>query len=251
MKPSKAIVTGAGGTVGSVLCNYLREQGVQVIPWNRKRVSTEIYEEMDRFIQEVQPDVLYHLALGSYHWTGEIAWITRQRGIRFIYTSTVMVFTNEAQGPFTPESQPDATEGYGGEKRRQEERIWHQNPEATVVRLGWQIGKKPGSNNMIQYLYEQMQTEGKVRASTEWLPACSFLEDTAAALWKISEMPSGLYHLNSNQQWNFCEITTALNRHHGYPWHIFPTHDFVYDQRMQDSRITLPPLEQRLPELSS
>ncbi len=259
----KAMITGASGTVGTVLTHYLKEQGIKTVAWNRQEVDIDDYAEMEAFLQREQPDVLYHLAVASrpsgreneswwvnYHWTSELAWITRTLNIKFVFTSTVMVFSDEAQGPFTIHSRPDAAEGYGFEKLQAEERIWEQNPQATIARLGWQIGHEAGSNNMVDFLATQQAEHGRVEASTQWYPACSFLEDTAAALHALAHMPAGLYLINSNLRWTFYEIATALNEQHGRPWHIVPTEAFVYDQRMLDERVPIASLDKQLKTLA-
>ena len=149
----KAIITGARGTVGSALSNHLTAQGHQVVPWDRAVVPIDQYQPMDDFVRRERPDVLFHLAIASrstgvaneswlvnYEWASELAWITRQLGVRFVFTSSVMVFSDNAKGPFTVDSKPDATKGYGYEKRIAEQRVFFQNPDAVVARLGWQIG---------------------------------------------------------------------------------------------------------------
>jgi dTDP-4-dehydrorhamnose reductase len=258
----RAIITGASGTVGSRLAAFLRRQGMEVIPWDRKTVPVDNYAEMERFVRESAPEVLFHLATASqptgrpgeswlinYEWTSELAWITRTLGIRFVFTSTTLVFSNDARGPFTPESQPDAAEGYGYEKRRAEERAFYQNPEARVARLGWQIAEEPKGNNMVSFFEDKMRQEGRVRASTRWYPACSMLDDTVKALHELSRAEPGLYMLDSNERWTFYEIARALNARHGGRWVVEPSEDFVFDQRMRDARVRLPTLKERLPDL--
>lgn len=258
----KAIVTGASGTVGSPLCEHLRQEGFEVVPWDRQRVLVDDYHAMERFVREVAPEALFHLATASqptgrpgeswlinYEWTSELAWICRILGVRFLFSSTTLVFTNEARGPFTVASQPDATEGYGYEKRRAEERVFHQNPEARVVRLGWQIGEVPTGNNMVAFLENKMRQEGRVEASTRWYPACSMLDDTVRALRQLPWKDPGLYLFDANERWTFYEIALALNARHGGRWRVEPSEHFVYDQRMQDARVPLPSLKERLPGL--
>lgn len=260
----KALITGAHGTVGSALVAELRNQDETVVTWDRAQVPIDDYHAMEAFVKSVQPDVLYHLAVASkptgrpnevwlvnYDWASELAWICRILQIRFVFTSTVMVFTDQARGPFTTESQPDATEGYGGTKRRAEERVFYQNPKAVVARLGWQIGHASGGNQMIDFLHRQMEDRGRIEASTRWYPACSFLDDTAMVLHHLANMEPGLYQIDSNRQWTFFDIATALKARHGHAWKIVPTNDFVYDQRMLDARLNVPSLRSRLPQLSA
>jgi dTDP-4-dehydrorhamnose reductase len=258
----KAIVTGANGTVGSRLCEDLRRHGVEVVCWDRGSVPVDDYWAMERFVRSVAPDVLFHLAIASrstgrpneswlinYEWTSELAWITRQLGVRFVFSSTAMVFSDNARGPFTVDSEPEASEGYGYEKRRAEERVFHQNPEARVARLGWQIDDRPSGNNMLAALETQMREKGRVEASTRWLPACSFLDDTVRALQALAWAEPGLYLLDSNERWSYYEIVRALNERHGGSWNVEPTEHFVFDQRMMDDRVVLPSLKARLPGL--
>jgi dTDP-4-dehydrorhamnose reductase len=259
----KVLVTGLRGTVGSVLEAQLRGDGHQVIGWDRAAVPIDRYDAMDRFVAETAPDVVVNLAIASrptgrdreswlvnYDWPSELAWICRQRELRFVHASTVMVFSAAAAGPFTIESVPDADHGYGHEKRLAEARVFHQNPKATVVRLGWQIGDAAGSNNMIDYLDRQARAHDQVAASSRWLPACSFLSDTAAALVRVLSAPPGLYQLDGNERYTMFEIASALSAHHGRRWRIVETAEPEQDQRMLDPRLAVAPLGRQLPALA-
>jgi dTDP-4-dehydrorhamnose reductase len=258
----KAIITGASGAVGRALTHHLHQHGVTVLPWDRRRVHIDTYWEMEEFVRDEAPDVLFHLATDSqplgitneswhvnYEWTSELAWICGRLDVRFVYTSSVAVFSDDARGPFYPDSPPDASQGYGYVKLAAEERAFFQNPNAVVARLGWQIGREVGSNNMVDQLEVQMTDYGIIPASTRWLPACAFLEDTADALWRLALGEPGLYLLDSNRGWNYYQIAQALNERHGRRWQIEPTDDFIFDQRMIDPRAGMPPLNQRLTNL--
>ena len=251
----RALITGANGTVGTALKAHLKAQNIEVITWDRKQTPIDIYSAMEHFVRETNPDVLFHLATASnptgmeneswqvnYVWTSELAWITRQLGIKFVFTSSVMVFTDDAIGPFRIDSEPDASAGYGYEKLMAEKRVFHQNPNAIVARLGWQIGNSAGSNNMIDFFAKQMAENNHISASTKWYPACSFLDDTAQALHQLTQQDGGLYQVNSNTKWTFYEIASALNTKHGSKWIIQANEDFIYDQRMVDDRVAIKPL---------
>lgn len=259
----KVLVTGLRGTVGRAFEVELRAAGHQVVGWDRAAVPIDRYDAMDRFVGETAPDAVVNLAIASqptgrdreawlvnHDWPSELAWICRQRQIRFFHASTVMVFSPAATGPFTIEATPDATEGYGHEKRLAEARVFHQDPNATVVRLGWQIGEAPGSNNMIDYLDRQTRAHGHVAASSRWLPACAFLPDTAAALVRVLTAPPGLYQLDGNARHTMFEIASALSEHHGRRWRIVEAAEPAADQRMIDPRLAIAPLARRLPALA-
>jgi len=246
----KVLITGLSGTIGTQLRAKLEESGNQVIGWDRKNVPYTNYYAMESYLKEVRPQVLYHLAVPSkptgmeneswlvnYQWTSELAWLCRTLNIQFIFISTVMVFSNQAKGPFTPESRADASEGYGYEKRLAEERVFYQNPGATVIRLGWQISDNAGSNNMVDFIENRIKNDGLVSCSTLWYPACSYLSDTVEVLEWVQKQAPGLYLFDSNEKWSFYQIAFALNQIHGKKWKIVPGDNFVYDQRMVDGRL--------------
>jgi dTDP-4-dehydrorhamnose reductase len=259
----RALLTGAGGTVGQALEAELLAAGWQVTRWDRRAVPIDDYARMEEFVRGTGAHVLFHLAIASqptgrqgegwavnFEWTSELAWICRVLELRFVFLSTAMVFSDAAIGPFTIDSVPDAREGYGYEKRMAEERVAYQNPYAQVVRLGWQLGER-GDNTMQRFLIRQHAEHQQIRASTRWLPACSFIEDTAAALRRLTAAPPGLYMLDSNERWTFYDIARALlaGSAAGASWKVVPTEDFVYDQRLRDPRAGMPPLNVRLPSL--
>ncbi len=258
----KALITGASGTVGNALAARLKRQGHTVVAWDRSAVPIDDYHAMEAFVRGHAPDVIYHLAIASrptgrageswlvnHEWSSELAWIARVLAIRLVFTSTAMVFSERARGPFSRASVPDAAEGYGFEKRMAEERVRYQSPDAVIARLSWQIGEAPGSNNMIDFLDRRCRELGHVPASARWYPAAAFLEDTADALIALAGMPADLYMLDANRSFTFYEIASALSRRHGGAWPVVRTEDFVQDQRMQDPRVVLPSLDERLPEL--
>ena len=224
-------------------------------------VPIDNYAAMDRFVQDVAPDVLFHLAVASqpsqpnataadawrvnYEWTSELAWICKERAVPLVFTSTVMVFTEARTGPYTIACRPDAAYDYGRDKREAERQVFRQNPEARVARLGWQIGEELSGNHMAAWL----ANHGRVRASTRWIPACSMVDDTAAALLRIARARPGIYHVDANEGWSFYDIACALKQRHNADWTIEATADRAYDQRLLDPRLELPSLASRLTEL--
>ena len=255
----KAILTGATGTLGRVLSGQLRAP----VAWDRARTPPLDEDAARAFILTEKPDAFFHLAIASkgtgmpdegrrinMDWPVQLATLCRDARVPFVFTSTAMVFSDAQVGPFTIESLPERADGYGREKRDAEEAVLSANHDSRIVRLGWQIGREPGSNNMIDFFARNQREKGEVTCSSRWFPACSFLEDTAAALIRVLDHPAGLYMIDSNTRWTFFEIGNELNRLHGNPWKIVPNEDFIYDQRLLDRRLDVPPLSQRLSGLT-
>lgn len=259
----KALVTGCRGTIGRALARELTSHGHDVVAWSREQAAPDDPPAQARFLGAVAPDIVYHLAIPSHgtgrpdegrlvnvDWSAHLAHLTAERGLPYVFVSTVMVFTDHARGPFTTDSVPDAKTGYGGEKREAELLVRAGNPLARIARLGWQIGEADGSNNMMNHLENQMREHGVIKASRKWRPACSFLDDTAAGLVRLMDLPPDLYLFDSNSHWSFYEIVEALNHQRGGHWNVQADDSFSYDQRMLDPRPGLPSLSARLPGLT-
>jgi dTDP-4-dehydrorhamnose reductase len=264
MPRPRVLVTGARGTLGTPLCERLEADGAEIVRWNRDEVDPLDLEASCAFVRRLRPDRIVHLAIASRpsgaedesaringQWPTELARTAWSIGAGFLLTSTAMVFSNDAVGPFTLAHAPDAPAGYGHEKRQAERAVMEAHPGAVVVRLGWQIGDGHDGNQMRAHLHREVAEHGRVRASTRWLPACSWLPDTITALLELGTREGGLYMLDANERWSFFEIACALRDDAGEPWEIVPTTDFVYDQRLLDPRMRVPSLAARLPALAA
>jgi dTDP-4-dehydrorhamnose reductase len=225
----------------------LERHGVSVIPWDRRQIPTDQPALADDFIGHHQPDWFVHLATGDPAWAQSVAGVCRTRGVRFLFTSSVSVFNGGVSGPFSLEHPTDATDDYGRYKAECEHRVRGAHPDALIVRLGWQIGHSAGSNNMVDFLCQTMAEKGQIEASERWLPSCSFLEDTAAALHSLMlEHPPGLYQLEGNPGLSFHTIVTNLNRLGGHNWTVVPVDHPDRDIRMLDDRVKVAPISARL-----
>lgn len=253
------LVTGGHGTLGKFLVQHLQSLGHRVTVWDRNQVHPLDFDRQTDYLVETQTQALFHLAIASngtgaenegwrinVEWSEHLAQLCQTRNITFVFTSTALVFNNSVSGPFTTSSTPNADEGYGFEKRIAEERVRAANPDARIVRLGWQIGSDFEGNQMLAFAANQQQQYGGIAASTRWLPACSFLEDTATALASLLDKPAGLYMANSNSNLNFYEILTRLKHKNHTDWRIVANQHYVYDQRLLDPALVLPDLGDKL-----
>lgn len=240
------IITGMNGTVAPALAAALRERGDEVVAWNRAEVPVDDEQASRRFVDDVQPDGICHLAMGAPEWAAHMAAMCREKGLRFLFTSTVSVFGPDQQHPLTPQVEPAAADDYGAYKRECERQVLAANPDALVARLGWQIGTWTGSNTMLNHLAERA-AQGPIEASRAWRPSSSFLPDTAAALVNLLDRDgAGVHHLEGNPGWSFLEIAQGLNRVLGLGWEIVETDEPVFDNRRVDDRVRVAPLSERL-----
>ena len=242
-----ALLTGINGTVAPCLARRLAETGIEVIAWDRNRVSPDDAGACERFFTATAPDYCVHLAMGACEWAGRLANLSASNGTRFLYTSSVSVFAAGTPAPISPEQVPNATDDYGRYKTECEVNVRQENPEAIIARLAWQVGTDPTTNNMMRYFSQQVDESGRLRVSSRWLPSSAWLDDTATALRNLLlDHPAGTYHIEANDGLSMYQIARRLLRRLSSNWQVEEVTDFQFDNRMIDSRLEIPSLSSRL-----
>jgi dTDP-4-dehydrorhamnose reductase len=255
------LVTGAGGTLGREVVAQARAAGHRVSAWDRTVADPLAPSTHAGYIDALAPDALVHLATASQptgaedegrrvnlDWSAALARHAAARALPLLFTSTAMVFESATPGPYTLATPADAREGYGLEKRLAEVAVLQAHPHgARVVRLGWQIGADDTGNQMAAHACREMAAHGAIAASTAWMPACSFIDDTARALLRALSAPPGLYLLDGNAAGHdFATILEALARAQRRDWIVRRHADYVHDQRLLDGRLGIEPIGLRL-----
>jgi len=246
------LITGLSGTLAPVLARHAAAHGVNVIGWDRRIDPTEDPRAVAERLDALQPAAIAHLALGPGGWAEAMARWAAAHDRPFLFTSTAMVFDAEPDGPHRVDDPCTARDDYGRHKAEVEQQVRQAHPGAIVARLGWQIDPQAPGNNMVAALNAQQQRDGTIRASTRWKPACSFMDDTAEALFGLLEKPvPGVHHLDANadEGHSFHTIVTALREALQRPWNVDVDDAYVHDQRLVGGPTRLPPLRRRLPGL--
>lgn len=244
-----AIVTGLNGTLAPKMADVLLENGYEVVAWDRKRVPLENISKINDFLDEQQPELLCHLAMGDKNWAQKLAIETFNRNIKFLFTSTAMVFNHEPDGPHEVSDQRTALDDYGRGKVECEDRIIDCNPNAVIARIGWQIDWNVVGNNMFCQLTNNHQRDGFIEASDKWIPACSMMSDTCRAMFGLLKGGHrGVFHVDSNSydKLNFAELVYKISAKHQLGWNIKVTSNYVHDQRLLDPRVKIPNISNHL-----
>ena len=245
----KVLLTGMGGTVAPILAAELTRRGLSCVRWHKEYVDPTDAPACERFIDEVRPAWVAHIATGPEEWCTHIAKACAARNISLIHTGSVSVYSGKQVGPFAVTDTPLPDDDYGRYKLRCEQRIREAHPSAIIARIGWQIGDAPGSNNMLDYLFKRAaEGNGHIEASNQWSPGTSFLTDTAAALADLMEKNQpGLYHVDGNPGLTFFDIASRLARLHKQPWTVTPASTPTGSSRMTDPRVKVRSITVRLP----
>ncbi|GAA4494173.1 sugar nucleotide-binding protein [Pseudaeromonas paramecii] len=245
----RVLISGLNGTLAPHLARRVVAEGGQVLPWRRELVDPTDETAGRQMLDRLRPDAIAHLAMGSEAWAAFLAREARVRQIPLLFTSTAMVFDAVPDGPHQRQDTPNAQDDYGRYKIRCEQGIQATNPAACIARIGWQIDAEARGNNMLAALDEWQASRGEVAASRLWIPACSFMADTAAGLWQLLQARAqGIHHLDSNAvcAWGFDTLVQALAQHFARSWQIRVTDEYRHDQRLLGSEAWLPPLSARL-----
>ncbi|WP_189000519.1 sugar nucleotide-binding protein [Deinococcus roseus] len=231
----KVLITGLKGTLGPVVARVFEQQRAEILSWDRSIVDPENTEATAQYLEALQTEAIVHLAMGSERWAAQLAGYAAKQHIPFVFTSSVMVFDDEPDGPHHPADPRTEKDGYGTYKVRCEDAILATNKNAIIARIGWQIDPSGEGNNMLAHLDQWQEREGKIEASTRWKPACSFMEDTAESLWNLLQTgKGGIYHLDANAQdaWTFDQVVLALKKKFDRAWEVVPLAGYQHDQRL-------------------
>jgi dTDP-4-dehydrorhamnose reductase len=240
----RVLMTGLHGTVAPVVASYLAFRGHVVVPVDRDLVDIEDDKAISGLIEESNPDWIFHLGMGSVEFTQTLVRHAKARGIRFLYTSTVMVFDGNGQGPYDIHVVPEPQSDYGKYKYESELAIRNINPDASIIRLGWQIGQNTSGNQMIAHLKNEYMSKGFNEASKDVCLACSFITESAKAMLDITTMKPGLYHMDQSLGMSFYDVILHLKTIH--PW-ITPKEvsGSSHNNQMVDHVLTTRPLRSK------
>ncbi len=152
----RALVTGAGGQLGSELHRVLAEAGDDVAAASRDRLDVTSRDQVLGVVLGLRPDVVYHCAawtdvdgceadpdrallvnaLASRH----VAEACRLAGSHLVAISTDYVFAGTATRPYVEWDQPDPRSAYGRSKLAGEREVAAGCLGAAIVRTSWLCG---------------------------------------------------------------------------------------------------------------
>lgn len=245
---NKALVTGLNGRLVPYLKSMLESRGVEVIPFDRNVIDITSSEQQRVFIQDQEIDAIFHLATGPESWVGTLGSIAKDLSIPFLFTSTESVFNPDSIGPFTPDHPADATGDYGRYKIACEQEALKANPDTIIARLGWQMFDTFDQDNMLTHVRDMHDENGYLYASTKWLPAVAFVNDTMTCLVDLmNKSEPGIYHIGGNENGlSFYQLVQMINRKYQCGWDVREGDDPDRDGRIIDSRVPVGLIEDAL-----
>ena len=224
----KALITGAAGKLGALLCSQLARRadivGADIVGGVSQRLDITDFAACRRLIDAVAPDVVLHPAawtdvngcardpqkalLVNGLGTAHLAAITAQRGIPILYVSTNEVFDGGLRRPYTEYDRPNPQNAYGYSKWYGERAIAQVNPRHYIVRSAWLFAH--GGGNFIQSILAAARAGRSLRVVTNEVVNPTYTEDLAAAITALLETERyGIYHLvnqGAASRWQFARF---------------------------------------------
>ncbi len=222
----KYLVTGISGLLGVNLALFLAEQNDVVGTWHSKTAHDLPFEAyrgdlLDRqftadLIDSVKPEILIHCAalanidecerqpelarnLNS-DLPGELAELTRRKGIRLVHISTDAVFDGQSEEPYRETDTPNPQSVYTATKLAGEAAVAASNPEAFIARVNLYGWSPDGKRSLAEFFYNRLVSGTPANGFTDVIFCPLYVCILSAVLETVSlTNASGIYHVTSTE----------------------------------------------------
>jgi len=223
----RALVTGAGGQLGSELARVCAEAGDEVVAADRAALDVGDRDAVLGAVLSVRPDVVY----GCGAWTAVDAcesdpdrafrdnalagrWVAeacRRAGAHLVHLSTDYVFSGDQDTPYTEWDPTGPRSVYGRSKLAGEDEVRAGLPGAAIVRTSWVAGA--GGRNIVRTVLDLLAAEpGRELAFVDDQRGCpTFTADLAPALRRLAaaRVP-GTFHVTNSGATTWFELVRAV-----------------------------------------
>jgi dTDP-4-dehydrorhamnose reductase len=228
--PTRWLITGAGGQLGSDLRRVLDEAGVpeqQVLPVGHAELDITSSAALAAVFSEFAPDVVINAAgytavdeaethqseAFAVNATGAalLAAAAARCGSRLLHVSTDYVFSGEASEPYPENAEPDPRSAYGRTKLAGELAVRELAPEhGYVVRTAWVYGA--GGTNFVKSMARLERSRNTVEVVDDQRGAPTWSADLARGLVELgsSTARAGSYHCTNASDTTWFGLARAV-----------------------------------------
>lgn len=230
----RILITGAGGQLGSALCEALGYETVIPKDLPGFDLALPIVEEQ---IGEASPDLIIHA--GAYtdvdgaerepdlamavnaKGTEQIARAAVRLGARLIYISTDYVFDGKQRTPYREDDNPCPVNQYGFSKWKGEQAVLASGARALIIRTAWLYG--PVGKNFVKSIMRAAQTEPILKVVNDQSGCPTYAQDLAAAVASlVGKHVEGVIHVTNRGQCTWYEFAQAIVREMGFCCSVMP-----------------------------
>ena len=227
---NKAFITGITGTVAPHLKEELVNNGYIVYDKHIRINKDGDLIKLKEYLDKINPDYIFHLALGPISYVETLVNYANENDKILVYISTVSVFEDNDGGPYYKETQVKVKNEYGKYKYACEKRI-----------IGNHSDKgDPTSNNMFNFIVNNLNEAKEITASDMFYPSTSFLSQTVKAIIDITENNGpDLYLVNSNRGKSLFDIVNILNANYNLNIKVIKDSSLNRNDIMFDDRVII------------
>jgi len=230
----KALVTGAGGMLGSALCPALSKNEYEVLATdiniaNSQMIFLDIreFDNVKIFINKNKPDIIFHLAaetdvdkceLNKDHayktnvkGTENIVLACKELDIPMVYISTCGVFDGTKKEPYNEFDKPNPISIYTKSKFEGEKIVQDALSKYFIFRAGWMIGGGKKDKKFVAKIVELLKTKDTLNVVNDKRGNPTFTKDFSECIIKIIKLGQyGLYHVTNKGSASRYEIACKI-----------------------------------------
>lgn len=234
----KVIVTGAGGQLGLDLVSVL-EQSCEVFALDRKQLDVTNYDQSEKIIHSIQPDIIIHCAaytsvdlaeseedlafLINAEGTKNMATIAEAVGAKMCFISTDYVFDGLSAVPYKENDNTNPQSVYGKSKRAGEQFTQEISTKYFIVRTSWVYGQH--GNNFVKTMLKLSKEHNQLKVVADQIGSPTYTLDLANFLAKlIVTHKYGIYHATNSGTCSWYEFAKAIFEENDIAVRVNPCH---------------------------
>lgn len=231
----RALITGAGGMLGSALYNELTldkknkvyATDINISSRNINYLDVRDIGRIESVAEDFRPAIIFHLAAETnvdkcqlepdYAYrvntlgTENAALICLQRQIPLVYISTGAVFDGKSEKPYTEFDEPNPVNIYAKTKWEGEKIVQNLLSRYYIIRAGWMIGGVEKDKKFVAKIVDLLKTKKEISVVIDKRGSPTFTVDLARGIIElVSYGRYGLYHMANEGSCSRYEIAKKI-----------------------------------------
>jgi dTDP-4-dehydrorhamnose reductase len=256
----KILVTGAGGQLGTDLCEVLRDS--ELIPLTHKDIEISDMSSVKQAFNKYKPGIIINTAAYvrvddcedekekafqvNYLGARNVAVVAQELGARLVHISTDYVFGGEAEPrttPYTEFDTPVPLSIYGRSKLAGENLVRHFCLRHFIVRASGLFGVAGSSGkggNFIETMLRLAKERNELKVVNDQVFSPTYTRDLAQKIAQLMDTEYyGIFHITNSGACSWYEFTTEILKLAGIKTPVVPITSDQYPQKARRPRYSV------------